>query len=279
MAPPPRRRHTGGPPVDPRFRHRWAEARRAEGRRRLRVLVTLLCLMALLGGLLGLLHSPLMRVRSVVVEGNLHTPRASVLAAADLMGRPATLMIDAGSRRERLAVEALPWVATVSFTVRWPWTIVITVKERAPVAIVEADGTADVVDGTGRVLALTKTLDEMLALPVVDGAQPAPLGGRILPVLPVDEAQLEELLATAAAVPAELSRRHLQLAYSANVGLVAHVGSAKALILLGDTSALPIKLAVLEELVTTVGLGNYSEVDLTVPQRPALTPVSNSGNS
>jgi NADPH-dependent ferric siderophore reductase len=61
----------------------------------------------------------------------------------------------------------------------------------------------------------------------------------------------------------------------AGVGLEAHVGSAKALILLGDTSSMPTKLAVLEELVTTVGLGNYTEVDLTVPQRPALTPLSN----
>jgi hypothetical protein len=34
-------------------------------------------------------------------------------------------------------------------------------------------------------------------------------------------------------------------------------------------------LAVLEELATTVGLGSYSEVDLTVPQRPALTPAPN----
>ena len=90
MAPAPRHRYSGGPPVDPRFRRRWAEARRAEGRRRLRVLVSLLCIMAVLGGVLGVLHSPLMRVRHVVVEGNVHTPAASVLAAADLMGRPAT---------------------------------------------------------------------------------------------------------------------------------------------------------------------------------------------
>ncbi len=31
-------------------------------------------------------------------------------------------MIDAGNQAERLAVDALPWVATVSFTRRWPWT-------------------------------------------------------------------------------------------------------------------------------------------------------------
>ncbi len=275
MAPAPRHRYTGGPPVDPRFRRRWAEARRAEGRRRLRVLLALVFVMALVGGVIGLLHSPLMRVRHVVVEGNAHTPRASVLAAADLMGRPATLMIDAGSRRERLAVDALPWVASVSFSTRWPWTIVINVKERVPAAVVGADGGAEVVDRTGRVLAVTKVLEGTPALPVVVGAQPALPGNRILPAPPVDGTQLEELLATAAAVPNDLSQRHLQLAYSAGVGLVAHVGSAKALVLLGDSSSMPTKLAVLEELAATVGLGGYSEVDLTVPQRPALTPLPN----
>ena len=275
IAPPPRHRYSGGPPVDPRFRRRWAEARRAEGRRRLRVLVCLLFVMGLLGGVLGVLHSPLMRVRHVVVEGNVHTPSASVLVAADLMGRAPTLMVDAGSRRERLAVEALPWVATASFATRWPWTVVVTVKERVPVAVIDVTGGADVVDGTGRVLMVTKTLEGMPPLPVVSGALPATPGARILPAAPLDEVQLEELLNTAGAVPPELSRRHLDLAYSAGVGLVAHLGPAKALILLGDTSSMPTKLALLEELATTVGLGGYSEVDLTVPQRPALTPASN----
>ena len=61
-------------------------------------------------------------------------------------------MIDAGGRRARLAVEALPWVATVSFATRWPWTIVITVRERVPVAVVVGPAGRDVVDGTGRAL-------------------------------------------------------------------------------------------------------------------------------
>ncbi len=99
-------------------------------------------------------------------------------------------------------------------------------------------------------------------------------GTQILPVPPLGGAQLGELLATAADVPNDLSRRHLQLAYSAGKGLVAHVGAAKALVLLGDASSMPTKLAVLEELAATVGLDGYSEVDLTVPQRPALTPAT-----
>jgi hypothetical protein len=36
---------------------------------------------------------------------------------------------------------------------------------------------------------------------------------------------------------------------------------------------LPTKMAVLEELASRVTLTGYSQVDLTVPERPALTPV------
>jgi hypothetical protein len=69
------------------------------------------------------------------------------------------------------------------------------------------------------------------------------------------------------------------LAYSARSGLVAHVGAGPALVLLGDASGLATKLAVLEELVSRVGLAGYAQVDLTVPERPALTPLPNSGNN
>ena len=44
-------------------------------------------------------------------------------------------------------------------------------------------------------------------------------------------------------------------------------------VLLGDASGLSFKLAVLEELASRVTLAAYSQVDLTVPQRPALTPL------
>jgi hypothetical protein len=63
------------------------------------------------------------------------------------------------------------------------------------------------------------------------------------------------------------------------MGLVAHVGTAGALVLLGEPSGLSTKLAVLEELASRVGLNGYSQVDLTVPERPALTPLPNSGNN
>ena len=124
-----------GPRVDPRFRRRWAEARRAEGRRRLKILLSFLVAAAVVGACVGLLFSPVFRVRDVVVIGNTHTPRAEVLAAAGVAaGDRTVLMVDSGPPSARRALDSLPWVAGATFERRWPWTLVIRLTERSPVA-------------------------------------------------------------------------------------------------------------------------------------------------
>jgi cell division septal protein FtsQ len=285
-APPRPSQDQGSPPVDPRFRRRWAEARRAEGRRRLRILLTAMSLVVVAVGGVGLLHSPAFDVREVVVVGNAHTSPGQVLVAAGLSPSDrATLMVDVGSPNARRAVEALPWVGTVSFRRRWPWTVVVTVKERLPVAVVTERGVTDIVDETGRVLEVIPPRDRVQAhqrdavLPVVDDAQGTRPGGRVSPTSGTTGPQLAELLAAAAAAPRALAERRLQLSYSSNLGLVARVGAADAVVLLGSSTQIGQKLAVLEELLTSVQLGGYSQVDLTVWQRPALTPLPNSVNS
>lgn len=268
------------PPVDPRFRRRWAERRRHEGRRRLRVVVSLLVLVALAAGGFGLLHSPVFRVKNVSVVGSSHTPLPEVLAAAGLSGPDlTTLMVDAGPPRAVRAVEALPWVATASFRRQWPWTVVIKIKQRAPAALVISGGMVEEVDASGRVLAVVSPREIPPSLPVVTGAQSALPGKNVSPGAGLPRAALAELLAAAAAMPPALAQRKVGLSYSAATGLVARVGAGPALVLLGDTSDLATKLAVLEELANTVDLAGYSQVDLTVPERPALTPLPNSDNN
>ena len=273
-------------PVDPRFRQRWVEARRAEGRRRLRILLIVLGVVVVVAGGVALVHSNVFKVRDVVVVGNVHTSRAEIVAASGLTGgQVPMLMVHAGSAAAREAVEALPWVSSVSFRRSWPWTVVVTVRERTPDALVEArtsrlgpagGGGLDVVDASGRVLEVVAP-ERAPALPVVEGALGATPGGRVLPVQGLGQGALDELLSAAAVVPAPLKKLKLQLGYSAGLGLVAHVGTDDALVLLGDPAQMPTKLAVLDELIKRVGLAGYSEVDLTVWQRPALTPLANSG--
>ncbi len=264
----------GGPPVDPRFRRRWAEARKAEGRRRLRILVGVLVVAVVLGGGFGLLHSPLFRVHNVIVIGNSHTPRADVLAAAGLTAQDGTvLMVDAGPPSARRALEALPWVAVATFERRWPWTLVIKLTERVPVAGLLLNGSSraeDVVDKSGRVLEVTRA--PMPSVPLITGAQGAPAGSYISPGAGLSQSDLNEMLAAAAAAPDTLAQRGFRLAYSGSSGLIGFLGSAKTVVLLGAASDLAPKLAVLEELASRVNLASYSQADLTVPERPALTP-------
>jgi hypothetical protein len=291
-----------GPRVDPRFRRRWAEARRAEGRRRLKVLLSVVALAAIVGGCIGLLHSPVFRVRNVVVVGNAHTPRAQVLAAAGLTpGTGEVLMVAAGPPSATRALDALPWVASATFERRWPWTMVIRVKERAPVARVMSGDAEDVVDKSGRVLevslpprastsgantsgastsgantstaGVSGTTLSVQALPLILGAQGASAGAYVSPGAGLNEPDLHELLAAANDAPHALAARQLKVAYSATDGLTAYIGSAKTVVLLGDASNLALKLAILEELETRVNLASYSQADLTVPERPALTPL------
>jgi len=265
-----------GPAVDPRFRRRWAEARRAEGRRRLKILLGLLAGAALVGGCIGLLYSPVFRVRNVIVIGNTHIPRAQVLAAAGMAANDGdVLMVDAGPPRDQQALEALPWVAHAAFERRWPWTLVIKLEERSPAARVVV-GTAEyIVDKTGRVLAVRPWAPGQPGplLPVITGVRGAQPGAYVSPGAGLNAPDVGELLAAANAAPRSLAERRLRLSYSTANGLLGYVGTSRTAVLLGDASSLPFKLAVLEELATRVTLAAYSQVDLTVPQRPALTPL------
>jgi hypothetical protein len=229
-------------------------------------------------GGVGALHSPLFRVRDVTVVGSTHTPRSEIVAAAGLAGNRA-LMLDAGSTVARRAVEALPWVGTVSFARHWPWTVVVTVRERTPAAVLAVAGGTDVVDASGRVLEVLPGRERQPALPVVEGAQGALAGRSVSPADGTTGAQLDELLSAAATVPESLAGRSLRLAYSPRQGLVAYLGAAKTVVMLGDPAEMAYKWAVLAELASRVALAGYSQVDLTVPQRPALSPLPNSGNS
>jgi hypothetical protein len=140
-------------------------------------------------------------------------------------------------------------------------------------------GGTDVVDASGRVLEVLPGRERQPALPVVEGAQGALAGRRVSPADGTTGAQLDELLSAAATVPESLARRSLRLAYAPRQGLVAYLGAAKTVVMLGDPAEMAYKWAVLAELASRVALAGYSQVDLTVPQRPALSPPPNSGNS
>jgi cell division protein FtsQ len=289
------------PAVDPRLRQRWVDARRAEGRRRLRVVVAAATVVALAVVALGVLHSPLVRVRHVRVHDLGPVPAGADLGALRLIAQAGlageTPMIDVDAAEDARRVEELPWADTARVVRQWPATVVISVTARRAVARVArvaahpADGVA-LLDATGRVLAL-------------EGPSPAPGAADGLPLLgslgvpgaagtwiagtpgaprsdpaggpgsagPAPDAT--EVLAAAAALPGSLATRISSIEVGPS-GLEMAVGSTT--VLFGDTTNLAGKVTALQTIVTQVSLAGVARVDLRVADRPALTPTTSTTN-
>lgn len=138
--------------MDPRIQARRVAVRRGEGRRRLRRLIVLVAIAALVGFAYLLTRSPLLDIDHVRVEGAEQTGVDSVLASAGITtGSP---MTDAPLSQARARVLELPWVESVRVARQWPGTIEIKVTERVPAAaLLGADGAFYLVDGDGWVIA------------------------------------------------------------------------------------------------------------------------------
>jgi cell division protein FtsQ len=166
--------------VDPRIRERWVAVRRAEGRRRLRVLLVVLAVVVVGTAAWVALASPLLDVDRVIVRGTVHTTADQVTSAAQVALGDAMVWVDDGAAASR--VEALPWVRSAHVAREWPGTVRITVTERTPAAWVQSPTGPAIVDGTGRVL--DRVADAPVDLPqVADVARVPPVGASISPAL------------------------------------------------------------------------------------------------
>ncbi|SEO97303.1 cell division protein FtsQ/DivIB [Trujillonella endophytica] len=91
--------------------------------------------------------SPLLAVSTVRVDGAGSLTADQVRAAAGVAEGTPLLRVDVDAAAARVA--RLPQVASVQVTRGWPQTVVITVEERVPVAVVEQAGTRSLVDAGG----------------------------------------------------------------------------------------------------------------------------------
>ncbi|MCP5027066.1 MAG: FtsQ-type POTRA domain-containing protein [Actinomycetia bacterium] len=123
---------------DHRFRARRIAVRRAQGRRRLRRLVTLAIVFTLAVTALGVSRSFLLDVDAIGVAGAERSSTESIVVAAGIV--PGDQLTDVDLDAARAAIGALPWIDSVAIERDWWGTIDITVVERQPVAAV-ADST------------------------------------------------------------------------------------------------------------------------------------------
>jgi cell division protein FtsQ len=138
--------------IDPRIRDRRVAVTRAQGRRRLRVLVTVVVL-AILGAAAWLVtHSSLLDVDRVRVTATQHVTAAEVRRASGVhLGEP-LLFLDLGAVERR--IERLPWVDQARADRRLSGEVHLRVTERAPAAWARrAPDVVALVDARGRVLA------------------------------------------------------------------------------------------------------------------------------
>lgn len=250
--------------IDPRIRERRNAVARDRGRRRLRVLLAAAAVVSVLVVIDLGLHSSLLSVSRIEVQGAGQEPVAAVTQAARLAEHQPLFGLDAAAVAAR--VEALPWIATARVERHWPHSIAVVVTERVPVAqLAEPAGRWALVDGSGRILAVTGARRPgLVQLSVRD-----PAGAPGTRLRPADT----PALAVAAALPALPAPRLAQV-----TAVVPQGGGAVTLslvggvaVVLGPPTELAAKLAALTTVLSQVDMSGVRTIDLRVPGQPALT--------
>ena len=127
------------------------EVKRAEGRRRLRVLIAAVTLAGLLAGGWGLSRSALLDVDRVMISGVGGVRAGLVRQTAGVAEGAPMIDIDPGDLER--AVAGLAWVEEARVQRDWPGTVDIRVTPRVPVAVAPAgDGSPVLVDAGGYVI-------------------------------------------------------------------------------------------------------------------------------
>lgn len=249
--------------MDPRFRQRWIEVRRQEGRRRFRVLVGITAVAVLGCAGWAATDSILLDLDRVVVEGAVHTTPDEARFASGL--RPGEPMLDIDEKAVDRAVEALPWVREATVRRQWPGQVRIRVTERDPVAVAEGGpGTTALIDGTGRVLEWASAPPP--GLPVLTGLPPAGPPGTTLGVDGV------ATLRVAVALPPELRSRTAGLAPAPGSGGEVELRlNPEGMVRLGPPDDLDAKFTAIRAVLAQVDVHNLAVLDVRRPENPVLT--------
>lgn len=250
-----------GEGIDPRIRDRRRQVARAKGRRRLRLLIALVVVAALLAGATAVLRSSLFEVRSVSVTGAVTSDPASIADILDpVKGRP-MVSVDLDAIRRQL--EALPWIKRATVTRRWPRSVVVDIRERRPVAYYPADdGQWRILDSEGRVLAAIA--GQPADLVQIVGEQTAVAPGQFPPELIMQGAWIVNELPTE--ITGILKQINVDPAYGYRFELI-----PSGEVLIGGGDDLRAKLLRVLAVLTSCPAGSFTLLDVRL-ERPVKTP-------
>jgi cell division protein FtsQ len=153
--------------IDPRIRARRVAVLRAEGRRRLRLVLVVTTLAVAIAAAWTLSRSVILDVDRVHIDGVDGPAAALVREVAGVPEGVALLDVDTGAIEARL--ERLPWVKEADVRRKWPGTLVMTVVERTAIAVVPSGTGLALLDEDGVVMARESlpTAPTVEGLPVV----------------------------------------------------------------------------------------------------------------
>lgn len=230
--------------------------------RTLWVVATLVVCIALALGI-AIANAPQLRVRTIdanVPSGGPVTKNA-VVAAAHIDSTANLWLLNTGAIRRRL--EAIPYVATASVhRAQFPRpAVMLDVTLRTPTGCVQSSSGTVTIDATARVL---QTDCVSSSLPLVDvGSAPAVAPGAIL-TAPDADRLLADARAIGEHIPVRVVRRD-------RFGGLEAVDSRGVLLRFGSDADLPAKLALVEPIRRSAGLGRrLRAIDLRAPTTPVV---------
>lgn len=194
------------------------------------------------------------RVNEILVTGRSHIPREEILAHLGIAkGMPAFEADLAAARKSLLDVA---WVKDAQVSRRLPGTVVVSITERAPVALWQYNKKISLVDAEGVVLA-TDGLAEYGDLPLVVGENAPAAAASLLEILRA-EPEIESQVASAARIGARRWDLHLKN------GIVVMLPASDEGLALARLARAAGKAALLSK--------NIARIDLRLPDRLVVKP-------
>ena len=226
------------------------ELRRKRHRRRLlvKIMIPLLALVLIIAGIWVFGFSRVFAVRAVQVHGISTVSESQVLQAAQVPAGVPLARIDPSQLAAR--VEAIPAVESSVVHRSWPSTIVITVRERRPVFVIEQQGSYLLVDkfGVGYRVLSARPADQVLA----QVAAPNP-------------AILSEIATVVAVLPDSIRGQVSTVSADSPSGITLRLTKGRQ-VFWGDDSRSADKLRVLQALLKH----SASRYDVSAPDQPAV---------
>lgn len=204
------------------------------------------------------LASPLLAVRTVQVDGAVALSADQVRDAAGVAEGTPLVRVDTAAAAARVA--GLPQVADAEVTRGWPDRVVVTVRERVAVAVVDQDGTRSLVDAGGTLFD-TITGDPPAGVVPLVVSDPGP-----------DDRATAAALAAVVSLPGAVRDQVTQVAATTpdDVTLTLTDGTT---VLWGDASQADRKAEVLAAVLDQLGAGGLdaaTQVDVSSPDQVVL---------